>query len=505
MADLEQPVFDAVPVLQQLLVRGNAERQRALGGDGHGGEATAMARPSSNCRRDCLALTPLGGHRRQRGECGRAIGRRGLRRPFGARRQGQVLQDDQELRAGIDGRPELVVGQVGVGDGIVGTELHGPVAEDVVGEDVEHRRLVDRLDAVLGEQGVTPVEQVVDVLHHDRLLEGAWAQAGDGVGVERILLVGLQRGRVGEEVLQLWHRDLAELHVPPVAVGRRFVERVGARRRVEDPLVPPLRLVELEVGVEVVGDQPRDVQEQLAEVLAVRATEVEVGRALRRRPQLDLVGDREPERFLRQLLRLERQQRLDAPQAERLPEGVTNGRRQADQLALGGGRAAVLERVDQELLVTEREHGLRVAPVDDVHHVVARRVGDGRRAVRERGRDQRAGSRPVQRGLDDAVEHGLGEQLDALHAELRGSAAAIQPHHREDAEVGPAALVHKPVLEQVEGPVEPAGDHLGVLVTQEDGGTVLVRVRLAVGLGELHLRQRGVGEDLGLGEGVLGR
>ncbi len=43
----------------------------------------------------------------------------------------------------------------------------GPQSQDLIGEDVELRRLVDRLDRVAAEKLVAPGDQVVEVLHHD--------------------------------------------------------------------------------------------------------------------------------------------------------------------------------------------------------------------------------------------------------------------------------------------------------------------------------------------------
>jgi len=68
------------------------------------------------------------------------------------------------------------------------------LAEDVVGQHVEHRRLVERLHRELGEQAVAPVKQIVDVAHDDRALARAGTQPGDRVRVERIVLVGGDRG-----------------------------------------------------------------------------------------------------------------------------------------------------------------------------------------------------------------------------------------------------------------------------------------------------------------------
>ena len=68
-----------------------------------------------------------------------------------------------------------------------GRDLLGTRAEDVGGEDVDLRRLLDRLHRVAAEQLVAPLDEVVDVLHHHRLLIGGDAQPGDDVRRERLL------------------------------------------------------------------------------------------------------------------------------------------------------------------------------------------------------------------------------------------------------------------------------------------------------------------------------
>ena len=71
----------------------------------------------------------------------------------------------------------------------------GCCAEQVVGEHVEHPRLVDALRGVLPEQHVAPVEDVVDVGHHHGAPVGDRAQLGDRVRVERVVQVGLDQPR----------------------------------------------------------------------------------------------------------------------------------------------------------------------------------------------------------------------------------------------------------------------------------------------------------------------
>ena len=57
-------------------------------------------------------------------------------------------------------------------------------------QEVERRSLGDGLPTVLGEEGVSPIQQIVDVLHHNCLFVGPDAQTGYGMGVEGIVVVG---------------------------------------------------------------------------------------------------------------------------------------------------------------------------------------------------------------------------------------------------------------------------------------------------------------------------
>ena len=63
--------------------------------------------------------------------------------------------------------------------------------KQIVGEDVEHARLVDALAGVLAEQHIAPIEQIVDVGHHGGAAVGNAAQRGNGVGIERIVEIRL--------------------------------------------------------------------------------------------------------------------------------------------------------------------------------------------------------------------------------------------------------------------------------------------------------------------------
>ena len=84
-----------------------------------------------------------------------------------------VLDVHEELGPFFDRRPELFVRERVFVSGLAGADAHRTRAEDVGGEHIQHRGLVDRLHRVLSEQVVAPVDEVVDILHHNRLLKGA--------------------------------------------------------------------------------------------------------------------------------------------------------------------------------------------------------------------------------------------------------------------------------------------------------------------------------------------
>src|SRR5208283_3005569 len=76
----------------------------------------------------------------------------------------------------------------------------GPRTEEVGGEDIAQGGLVDRLDGHLGEQAVAPGDEVVEVLHHDVVLEGDGSRPGHR---ERLEGCGQARGVAGEDILDL--------------------------------------------------------------------------------------------------------------------------------------------------------------------------------------------------------------------------------------------------------------------------------------------------------------
>ncbi len=199
-----------------------------------------------------------------------------------------------------------------------------PGAEQVADQGVEHHRLVDGLGAVHGELGVSPVEQVADIGHGDRLGVGGGPQAGDGVGVERIVVVGGDLRWRLEDGLQILEAGGREGHkAPDPAVGRRGVEH---------PFEPGLGLIEPEGGVQPVGDQERAVEEDLPEIGSEGAVEVDViddGR--RRDDSLDGAGAVGGEVRLGQLLRVPGQKPIDPAADQEAAEPGRRPRRQAGE------------------------------------------------------------------------------------------------------------------------------------------------------------------------------
>ena len=142
-----------------------------------------------------------------------------------------------------------------------------PRAEQVGGEEIEQRSLVDRFPRVLRETLVAPVDQIVDVAHHDRLLIGAGAKVGDREGIEGVVVPVLDGLVVGEDVGQAFRGLTPERQELPVAVLRR--RGVLLRGRVEEILVPGLGGGELLVAVELDRVEERHLQIEFAPVEAV--------------------------------------------------------------------------------------------------------------------------------------------------------------------------------------------------------------------------------------------
>ncbi|PRP91224.1 hypothetical protein ENSA5_57470 [Enhygromyxa salina] len=262
VADLPQPILDRVPILQQLGVGRIAEVPK-----------TRDDRHPHPRLRGQLGPTP---------ELLRAV----------TREMDPALELDQGVGERIEtGLIELREGlrlRLRAGHGV------GPRAEQLRDEDVQDRRLVDRLDRVAAVEAVAPLDQVADVLAQQRALVDAVPDPGDGVGVEGVLLPDLDliRKFLSRRLLLLWRRAdprhqlelvlgeraglLDEGLDPPELGGLGLIGQVDEFDRVEDQMVPPLRLVEALLGRELASDQHRHVEEQLPVVDPVGAVVAEV-------------------------------------------------------------------------------------------------------------------------------------------------------------------------------------------------------------------------------------
>ena len=174
----------------------------------------------------------------------------------------------------------------------------GAGAEQVGGQHVELRRLVDALTGVLAEQRVAPGDEVVEVRHHRLEHVRGRPVAGDHVRPERGILPrsdavdrfvaqrGVRAGgEVDQHVLDQLHLGLLERLDLPEPLRCRPGAVV---RRVEDVVEPALRLLVPAVAAQVDGNGDRHVEEQLHVVDRVRpvGAEVEVLDRVRRADQI---------------------------------------------------------------------------------------------------------------------------------------------------------------------------------------------------------------------------
>ena len=95
---------------------------------------------------------------------------------------------------------------------------------------------------------------------------GARAQARDGVGAEGVGRVEGEGRLVGQDRFQRVDAQSPELQELPNPVGGLGLIRLLPRRRIEYLFIPFLGLLELPVGVQVVGDEAREVEEHLPQI-----------------------------------------------------------------------------------------------------------------------------------------------------------------------------------------------------------------------------------------------
>ena len=171
-----------------------------------------------------------------------------------------------------------------------------PRAQDLGGEHVAQRRLVQRLDRVGEEQAVAPGDEVVQVLHHHVPLVGARPGPRhdvrlEGVGEDGVVprddvcFLGDERGvaelavrsaQQGDQLGDIRYRAVLEYVRLPVLAIRA--------ERVEDPFKPLLRFGEPLVIAQVDRYRHRGEIRELPGVQAVRAAQRRVQRSRREDP-----------------------------------------------------------------------------------------------------------------------------------------------------------------------------------------------------------------------------
>ena len=135
------------------------------------------------------------------------------------------------------------------------------LTEEILRHHVKHRRPGGRFPTILGEELVAPIQQVVDIPHHDRLLVGAKPEPGNGVRIKGIVLVDLEFLR--EFSVNIRRFVISEGLVPPVPCGVRCSVGSWRRNRVVDGVIPFLRLTETLIAVQPVRNEERDMEEDL--------------------------------------------------------------------------------------------------------------------------------------------------------------------------------------------------------------------------------------------------
>ena len=159
------------------------------------------------------------------------------------------------------------------------------LSQDVGRQDVQQGGFVDRFHRVLGEKIVSPIEKIIDIFHDNALLIGAQAQAGDGMWVKGVLLIGLNRFCIDQLIAKLLNVKASKFDVSPIPVqqfsifvfrteaGTGYIDYL-AGRRVKYVVIPFLRQRKLLFAVQMVGDQKGNMEKYLTIVNAVRAFEI---------------------------------------------------------------------------------------------------------------------------------------------------------------------------------------------------------------------------------------
>ena len=206
-----------------------------------------------------------------------------------------VLELDDGVRKGVEAIVGLELVE-GLGNDVLLGETRRTVTEDLPGEDVELGGLVDGLHGVATEEVVAPLDDVVEVLHDGGTSVGTGTDASEEVGIEGIVapLEDLL-GEAGRGLVLVLLGALVTEHGEQVVLGAGFglleegadlpearlwvsEDLTGRLHGMEDEVEPGEGVLEASLASKPVGDEERDVEEELPVVVGVgRAVdEVEV-------------------------------------------------------------------------------------------------------------------------------------------------------------------------------------------------------------------------------------
>ena len=144
-----------------------------------------------------------------------------------------------------------------------GAQVFWPVTQKIGGQGVQHAGFVDAFSGVLAEKHIAPIQQIVDIAHHDGLLIGRRPQGRDGMGIKWIVQVALDLVLVDQEVAFRGCR--CERQVIPGRTDLRWVE---------NKFVPHFGFFKLLGRIERLGNQEGSMEKELLVINAARAVEI---------------------------------------------------------------------------------------------------------------------------------------------------------------------------------------------------------------------------------------